>query len=404
MLFKSFKDIFVRIPRAYFYSLINGFPSKKLTIIGITGTDGKTTTTNLICQIFKNAGLPTDCISTINSHGAHTTSPPSKFIQKEFKKMVKNGTKYAVCEITSHALDQYRFFGTKFEISAITNISHEHLDYHQNFENYINTKRKIFDISKIAILNKDDISYSKIISHLKNKKYITISIKKKSNYQAKNIKIQKNTMSFTVGKTKFITDSNYFHQIYNILIAFAVCKNFNIDEKIFLNTIKKFPNIAGRMEKFPNKLGINMLIDFAHTPNALESILSSLKNKTEKKLIIIFGATGGRDKSKRPLMGEIASKYADIAIITSDDTRNESIDDINQQIISGIIPSNNFSYFNIPNRQDAFNKALQIAKKGDTVIACGKGHENTILHGSTEYPWSEADAFRTALRQRSKRV
>jgi len=147
-----------------------------------------------------------------------------------------------------------------------------------------------------------------------------------------------------------------------------------------------------------------MLIDFAHTPNALESILSSLKNKTEKKLIIIFGATGGRDKSKRPLMGEIASKYADIAIITSDDTRNESIDDINQQIISGIIPSNNFSYFNIPNRQDAFNKALQIAKKGDTVIACGKGHENTILHGSTEYPWSEADAFRTALRQRSKRV
>lgn len=400
MLLKRFKDIFVRIPRAFFYSLINGFPSQKLTIIGITGTDGKTTTTNLLCQILKNAKLNSDCISTINSHGAHMTCPHPKFLQKEFKKMVKNKVKYAVCEITSHALDQYRFFGTKFEISAITNISHEHLDYHQNFDNYLKAKSKLFDMSKFGILNKDDISYQSISQKLnsQNKKFTTISINKPSDYQAKNIKIDKDKISFTVGKTKFITDSNYYHQIYNILIAFAICKKLNIDEKIFLNTIKKFPHISGRMEKFPNKLGIEMFIDFAHTPNALNSVLSSLKKKTKNKLIVIFGATGGRDKSKRPKMGEIVSLYADIAIITADDTRNEQIENINKEIISGIKNKKSFIYYDIPNRQDAFNKALQIAKKGDTIIACGKGHEKTILHGKTEYPWSEADAFRTAIK------
>jgi len=381
MLAKTLKDILVRIPRACFYSLINGFPSRKLQLIGITGTDGKTTTTNLICKILQNANLSTDSINTINSHGAHMTCPHSKFLQEEFKKMVKNGTKYAVCEITSHALDQYRFFGTHFHISAITNISHEHLDYHKNLDNYIQAKSKICDISDIVVLNKDDLSYQKILPCLKskNKKVITISIKNKSQYQAKNIKIDKTQMSFTVNKIKFVTDSNYYHQIYNILVAFAICRQLKVDQKIFLQTIKKFPEIPGRVEKFPNKLGIEMFIDFAHTPNALDSILSSLKKKTKNKLIVIFGATGGRDKSKRPLMGETVSRYADIAIVTADDTREEKIEDINQDIISGFKKRKNFTYHNIFNRQDAFNLALKLAQKDDTIIACGKGHEKTIL-------------------------
>jgi UDP-N-acetylmuramoyl-L-alanyl-D-glutamate--2,6-diaminopimelate ligase len=404
MLLKKIKDIFIRIPRAFFYSLINGFPSKKLHLIGITGTDGKTTTTNLICKVLQNANLSTDCISTINSHGAHMTCPHSKFIQEGFKKMAKNGIKYAICEITSHALDQYRFFGSHFDISAITNISHEHLDYHKNLDNYIQAKSKICNISNTIILNKDDFAYPKLSSYAKskNKKIITISIKNKSQYQATNIKIDKKQMSFTVNNLKFVTNSNYYHQIYNILVAFAICQQIKIDTKIFLQTIKKFPEIPGRVEKFSNKLGINMIIDFAHTPQSLQSILSCLKQNTKQKLIVIFGATGGRDKSKRPLMGKIVSQYSDIAIITSDDTRQEKIEDINQDIISGIKKTKKFRYYDIPNRQEAFNKALQIAQKGDTIIACGKGHEKTILLGSTEYPWSEADAFRTAIKNLKK--
>ena len=166
--------------------------------------------------------------------------------------------------------------------------------------------------------------------------------------------------------------------------------------------------MKGRREIVKNDLHIQCIIDFAHTPNALYQTLSSLKLVTKGKLICLFGATGGRDQSKRPIMGKVVSQNCDIGIITADDTRNEKIDNINQQIIGGIDPEqikkNKFTYYNVPNRQDAFNLAVSLAKSGDTIVACGKGHETTILHGNTEYPWSESDAFKTAFRTRDQNV
>jgi len=428
---QKIKNIFFHLPKSFFYNLKYGFPSKKLTLIGITGTDGKTTTCTLINEILKQSGLKTGLITTIGAKigdkeidtGFHTTTPDPSLLQKIFADMVKAGITHVVCEVTSHALDQYRFLGCKFEVSGITNTSREHLDYHKNIESYIQTKAKLFSVSKSAILNKDDQSFDIIKKQIKIP-FKTFSIKKTSDYQAQKIKLDSDSLSFHVNGQKFTTDSNYEYQVYNILLAAAICYKLGISSEIIQQVIKNFPETKGRREEVQNELKFKTIIDFAHTPFALESSLSSLKKTNQGNTIVIFGATGGRDQNKRPIMGEIVSKLANIALITSDDTRNEKIENINKQIISGIeqkkselidyqeiknkkqiqkvleLSKKKFIYFNIPNRQDAFNLAIKLAQPNDVVIACGKGHETTILHGHTEYPWSEAEAFRTAFRLR----
>lgn len=415
---RHLKNLLWHLPRSIFWNLYFAFPSRKLTLIGITGTDGKTTTCTLMQKLLENSGLKCGLISTISSPGLHTTSPDPKILQKIFNDYQKLGYTHVVCEVTSHALDQYRYWGCHFKIGIITNISHEHLDYHKTIENYINTKAKLFSQSSLAILNHDDENYL-ALKKLVISPIITYGIKNKSDFTAKNIKTDSNLLSFTVNQQKLKTDSNYYYQIYNILACYSAFMKLGFDSKIFSQTITHFPETKGRREEIENDLHLKTIIDFAHTPNALLNTLSSLRQTSTGRLIVIFGATGGRDKSKRPLMGKNVSQIADIAIITADDTRNEKIEDINQQIISGINPQKSiiidplnpiitkkeiFHYANVPNRQDAFNLAVKIAKAGDTIVACGKGHETTILHGNTEYPWSEAEAFRTAFRLKTQNV
>jgi len=425
---QKIKNYFFHLPKSIFYNYYYKLPSKKLTLIGVTGTDGKTTTSVLLYETLKNAGIKVGVITTIGAKygdkeidtGLHTTSPDPSLLHKVFKQMVDNGITHVVCEITAHALDQYRFFGCQFQVSAITNISHEHLDYFHTPEKYLATKSKIFDQSLFAVLNHDDDSFNYLKNRLKTK-FKSYGIDKKSDYQATNIKITKSNLSFSVGSLFFSTDSNYRYQIYNILTALSVIDYLQINPQILIDTVKNFPSTKGRREEVKNDFGFKAIVDFAHTPNALKNTLSSLKKITKGKIIVIFGATGGRDKTKRPYMGKIVSELSDIAIITADDTRYEKIEDINQQIISGIDKKNNlidhtlnlnqiknkiknnkqFSYFNIFNRQDAFNLAVKIAQPNDIIIACGKGHENTILHGKIEYPWSETEAFRAAFRNRN---
>lgn len=411
-------NIFWHLPQSIFWNLYFNFPSKKLTLIGVTGTDGKTTVCTLMQKLLENSGIKCGVISTISSPGLHTTSPEPKILQKIFSDYKKQGYTHVVCEATSHALDQYRYFGCHFKQSIITNISHEHLDYHKNIDSYIFAKSKIFSQSELAILNHDDPHYS-ALKKLVKVPIITYGINNKSDFTAKNIKLTSQSLAFDINQQKLSTDSNYKYQIYNILACYSAFSKLGLNQKIFSDTITRFPETKGRREIVDNNFNIKTIIDFAHTPNALAVTLSSLRITTPGKLIVIFGATGGRDKSKRPIMGKNVSELADIAFITADDTRNEKIQDINQQIIAGIdseksklvdplnpvISKNNkFHYFDIPNRQDAFNLAVKIAKPGDTIIACGKGHETTILHGSTEYPWSEAEAFRTAFRLKTQNV
>lgn len=408
-LYQRFKNFFWHYPKSLYYNFHFGFPAKKLILIGVTGTDGKTTTAVLIHQCLINAGIKAGLISTLGAKigtqestiGLHTTSPDSSKVQQLLNQMVSQGMTHAVIEVTAHALDQYRYYGCHFLTAVITNTSHEHLDDFINMSDYLKTKSKLFYNCDFAILNKDDPSYEHIKNNIKTS-LITYSIKQKSDHQAKNIIQKPKLLSFEIDNHLFKTNSTYYYQIYNILACYCVLQTLKIDQKILINTIIQFPVITGRREEITNKHHFRTIIDFAHTPNALKNTLSSLRSNTSGKLIVIFGATGGRDPSKRPLMGLEVSKIADIAIITADDTRNENIDDINRQIISGIdskrLEDKSFTYYNIPNRQDAFNLAVKLASPGDTIVACGKGHETTILHGKTEYPWSEAEAFRSAFR------
>lgn len=405
---QKIKNFLWHFPKSIFFNIYYGFPSHKLILIGVTGTDGKTSTVSLIHQCLLDSGINAGIISTLGAKigdkeiqtGLHTTSPDSSKVQQIFSEMVKSGITHVVVEVTAHAIDQYRYYGCNFKIAGITNVSHEHLDDFSDLKTYTLTKAKLLINAQNSILNRDDDSYN-LISSLIAKPYKTFSIKQKSDYQAQNIIYKSNQVNFEVNSLKFQTDSPYQHQIYNILLAHAILSFLQINPQVLIEVIKHFPNIKGRREEIKNNLKLKCIVDFAHTPAALKTILESLRSSSKGKLIVIFGATGGRDQSKRPLMGEVVSKIADIAIVTADDTRNEKVENINSQIIKGFISNNKkFSYYDIPNRQDAFNLAIKLSSPGDTVIACGKGHETTILHGKTEYPWSESEAFRTAFRQK----
>lgn len=403
------KNYLWHLPKSLFYSLYYGFPSRKLTLIAVTGTDGKTTTVNLLHHLLQQSGVRAGSISTLGARigdrsirlGLHTTSPDPKIVQKIFRQMVEEGITHVVVEVTAHALDQFRFFGCHFRLGAITNTSHEHLDDFLSMEHYISTKAKLFRYCQTAIFNRDDDSYSTLIN-LYPTKAKTYSTHHPADYRATDIKIAPQHLSFKINGHRLLTNSRYLYQVSNILVAYAIIDTLGLDTDLVARVVKDFPQMKGRREEVDAYPGIRCLVDFAHTPAALAATISSVKSTTKGKTIVIFGATGGRDPSKRPLMGQIVSQIADVGIITADDTRNEKVEDINQQIINGLDPARLkkqlFTYYNISNRQDAFNLAAKLAKVGDSIIACGKGHETTILHGKTEYPWSESEAFRAAFR------
>ncbi|KKP87308.1 MAG: UDP-N-acetylmuramoyl-L-alanyl-D-glutamate-2,6-diaminopimelate ligase [Candidatus Roizmanbacteria bacterium GW2011_GWA2_35_8] len=369
--------------QAILANLWYGFPSRKIKVIGITGTDGKTTTTHLIYHVLKKAGFRVSMISTVLARvagqeyetGLHTTTPSSFLIQKMLKKAVSNKDEYFVLETTSHALDQNRVWGISFYIGLITNITHEHLDYHNSYEEYVTTKAKLLSMSKIRIANKDDRSYRYLKSQISNLKFTTQNLK-------------------TIDKITKLTKFNK----YNYSAAYTVCKTIEISDEKIKSALKTFILPKGRLETVYDKK-FKVIIDFAHTPNAFENLLSEIKNmylKNSGKLIHVFGSAGLRDKSKRSLMGKASSNYSDYIILTEEDYRTEKPSDIFKDIISGMGDYSN--YETLADRQKAINKAIALAKGGDTVLITGKAHEKSLCRGKTEYPWSEHDAVIKALK------
>lgn len=406
---QKIKNYLWHLPKSIYFDYRYAHPSRSLVLIGITGTDGKTTTSTLIYHILRENGINAGLISTLGARyadkiidtGFHTTSPDPAVVQPLFREMVDSGVTHAVIEVTAHALDQYRFQGCRFRIAGLTNTSHEHLDDFLHLDHYILTKARLFANADITVLNRDDPSF-KIISPLV-KKPVTFGTSAAARYRYTTPQISSGRLKFSINGHKIDSDSPFAYQAGNITLAFAICDQLKIDTQTVTKVVTNFPEIKGRRENVNNSHQLHCIVDFAHTPAALKETLSSLRQQTPGKLIVIFGATGGRDPSKRPLMGRTVAELADTAIVTADDTRNEKIEDINRLIIEGITSATThpgFKYYDIPNRQEAFNQAVKLAKKGDTIIACGKGHETTILHGQTEYPWSESEAFRTALKQR----
>lgn len=386
---QSYINNFYHLPLAFLANFLYGFPTKKLAVIGVTGTDGKTTTTNMVYQILKDAGKKVSMVSTINAlvggksydTGFHVTSPDSFKLQKFARKAVDSGDEYLVLEVTSHALDQYRFWGIKFDVGVITNITHEHLDYHKNWENYAKAKLKLIRDVKFAVVNGGIRGLRGIRG-----KIFTFGLEE-GDFNKKDIKL----------KLKIPGDYNLENALASLAVAFCL----GIDRKIAQKVLENFKSLEGRMEEVKNNRAIKVVVDFAHTPNALVQVLKTLRSETHGKLIAVFGSAGKRDVEKRFLMGEISGRESDVTVVTAEDPRGE-IKKINQQIVAGAIKSGakmNDNLFVVENRNDAIEFAINsLAKKGDTVGIFGKGHERSMnLDGKKEIPWSDKEAVLKAL-------
>lgn len=378
------------LPMAFLANIIYAFPTRELKVVGVSGTDGKTTTTNMIYQILKSAGKKVSMVSTINAvvagksfdTGFHVTSPNPFMVQKFAKEALENGDEYLVLEVTSHALDQYRFWGVKFNVGVITNITHEHLDYHQTFRNYLTTKLKLLEDVKFAIINQNLKKYTKMLKG----RIVTFGYSK-GDFNHYNIRL----------KLKIPGDYN----LENAFCSLAVSSALGINIKIAHKALENFIGIKGRMSKIKNRRNIKIVVDFAHTPNALEQALKTLRYQTPGRLIAVFGCAGKRDVEKRTLMGRIAGKLADIAVVTAEDPRGE-LEVINKQILSGIKRSGGLmdkNTFVIEDREKAIDFAInKLSRRGDTVGIFGKGHETSMnLDGKKEIHWSDFEAVKKAL-------
>lgn len=385
--------------RAMLANILFGFPAKDLIVIGVTGTDGKTTTSSIIYNILKEKGEKVALISTLGAQmggkmyetGFHTTTPSSFYLQKYFKKIKEEGCKYVVLEVTSQGLDQNRVLGIPFKIGILTNVTHDHLDYHKTYKNYLNAKLKLLKKSEVCIVNMDDQSYKFLNSELKNKKTLTYSLNNKD-------------ADFNLEKFSFKTNLMGDFNKRNCLAAIAVAKMLNIKDEYIKKAILTFSSPEGRQDIVYDK-DFKIVIDFAHTPYAFEQILPTVAKVKKGRLIHVFGTAGERDKSKRPIMGRISASYADVIVLTAEDPRSESIDKIFAEIENGIldIESNvnpKIEVYKIPNRQEAINYAVKIAKKGDLVLITGKGHEKSLNLGHGEESWSEYDAVKKAIKLR----
>lgn len=362
------------------------FPSRKLTVIGITGTDGKTTTTTLIYEILKKAGYKCSMISSVHAviagksydTGFHVTTPSAIWIQKYLREAVDHGDTHMVLEVTSHALAQHRVFGVRFAVGVLTNVTHEHLDWHRTFEEYLKTKLSLLKRSRVAVINRDEAEvYNKIITKLRRKKLITYGIRRDALVTPK-------THPF---RTKLFGEFNR----YNCLAALAATSAAGVPAEIARTAVGQFMGVPGRMEIIEEK-PFTVIVDFAHTPNAIDRVLKTCRTMTKKRLIHVFGSAGLRDRTKRPLMGRASSRWADMMVLTEEDYRTENVEAIMDQIAAGI--THNRAVHRFPNRKDAIDFALRQAQTGDVVIVTGKGHEQSLCRGKVEYPWSDQEEVR----------
>jgi UDP-N-acetylmuramoyl-L-alanyl-D-glutamate--2,6-diaminopimelate ligase len=422
-----------RIALASLSAAFYNFPARKMQIIGVTGTDGKTTTINLIFSILEKAGVKTGMISTVNARigndtidtGYHVTTPGAPEIQHFLFKMASSGMDCAIIETTSHGLEQKRVAGCEFDIGVITNITHEHLDYHGTFEKYREAKADLFkNLSRTvnkekkvhtgAVLNHDDQSYSYLKSVIK---VDTMSYGKseKADFRGKYFKQTAEGIEFTVFRNRIKRNSQVRirsklfgeFNLYNCLAALSTTVGImGIEIETACLAIEGFkPEIPGRMERIDLGQNFTAIVDFAHTPNALKNALGTTKmlrdnNQKYGRIIAIFGSAGLRDRLKRKMMAEISAQYADLTILTAEDPRTESLEFILSDMKAGMEARGgveNDSFRIIPDRGEAIQHGVDLAKEGDIVIVCGKGHEQSMCFGEVEYPWDDRTAVRSAI-------
>lgn len=382
-----------------------GFPAKKLKLIGVTGTNGKTTVTYLIKTILEHAGKKVGLIGTNQNligdrvvQSSYTT-PESSELHGLFGEMVQSGVEYVVMEVSSHALEFERVGGCEFETAIFTNLTQDHLDFHHNMESYYGAKRKLFNMCKSAVINIDDEYGERLAAEVLCECY-TYAIDNSADLCATDIKLSARGISFTaVGALQDwlirLSMPGRF-SVYNALAAASAALMLGFSAEDAQKGLIIAQGVKGRAEVVGINKDYTVIIDFAHTPDGLKNIISTVQEFAKGKVVVLFGCGGDRDSSKRALMGLAAGSLADFCIVTSDNPRTESPDAIIAQIIPGVVQSG-CEYVAIENRKDAIQYALDNAKEGDVIILAGKGHETYQIIGTTKYDFDEREIVKSMI-------
>jgi UDP-N-acetylmuramyl-tripeptide synthetase len=433
-LFPQFIKNFYHLAQAIIANIYFGFPSKKIKVIGITGTDGKTTTAQMIESVLMQAGKKVALASTINfkvngveeKNLSHFTTQSAFALQKFIKKAVESECEYLVLETSSHAIDQHRVWGVEFKTAVITNITREHLDYHGTMESYRSAKKKLFEnVSKnkgTVVVNLDmerpeeymqyanlksfAYSISNFLPQAYPRDQFPISNKfSKSQFQiitAENIKIGILGSTYDIESASYKLNLPGSFNIENALAATCVALSEDIEPNVIKEALEKIRGVAGRMEAIENDLGINILVDFALTPNALKRLYETLltSKKESAKIIAVFGSCGDRDRGKRPIIGKIVSEIADVVILTNDEPYHENPLQIINEIAAGIKnKKENEDLWIIEDRRLAIGKALNIAKKDDIIAITGMGNFETMVVGDKKIPWNDKAVIKEELQK-----
>lgn len=414
---------------AYLSAAWHGWPARRLTVVGVTGTDGKTTTCNLLHSILTAAGRRVGLITTVNAvigervldTGLHTTTPDAPDVQRYLAEMVTAGLDTVVLETTSHGLAQHRVAACDYDLAVVTNITHEHTDIHGSVEAYRQAKMLLFQhlttgyhkpgLPKVAVLNADDSSYD-YLRLIPADRHLVYSREAGRVGAADVAALQvirspagsRLTVRSPAGQFELQTALVGDFNVSNILAAAAAALALATPVEAIRAGVQVMKGVVGRMERIDEGQDFTAIIDFAHTPNSLERALETARTLTDGRLIAVFGCAGERDRVKRAWMGKISGRLADVTVITAEDPRTESLDAIIAEVARGAEAAGAVegeTYFRVPDRAEAIQLAVSLAQPGDVVITCGKAHEQSMCYGTVETPWSEHAALRAALRRKT---
>ncbi len=389
-----------------------GNPAKSLKVIAVTGTNGKTTTVNYINEILKEAGLKTAMFSTAvievagkrQINDLNATVADTARMQEFFRDAKKAETDYVILEITSHALHQHKLDGVPIEAAVMTNLTQDHLDYHKTMQAYAEAKGLLFARDpKFIVLNRDDEWFDFFDQFQASALKMTYGEHEEAEAKIDYVKLYKKGSEATLvidhqTKLHLATALPGKYNVYNMSAAASVAYLLGVKLTDIVEGIANLEGVPGRFERVAEGLGYDVIVDYAHTPDALEKLLEAAKSVTKNRVILVFGATGDRDKGKRPLMGEIAARFADRIILTDEESYNEDPTQIRDQVRDGIERANgNGKLTEIPDRRDAIEKALSIAKKDDTILITGMGHEQYRIVNGEKLPWNDGDVVRQIL-------
>ena len=393
------KNYFYHLPLSIFANLAFGFPARGLSIVGVTGTNGKTTTTKLIAAVLAKSGKKIAYASTIEyGIGEKHWTNASKFttssawqLQKFLSEAKKAGCTHVVLETSSHSLDQFRTWGIPYAVAVITNVTREHLDYHKTIEAYRAAKKKLFAGVKTAIVNMDMERPEEFFAKAPSETLTYSTKNTDASVMASEIELDLAGTRFLALGASFRIELPGLFNVENALAAITTGKALGIDTETMRQALAGVPGISGRMELVPNNLRLDILIDYAVTPDSFEKLYQAVKPMQipGTRIIHVFGACGERDRGKRPVMGRIASEQADIVILTNEDPYHEDPERIIDEIEAGVTKKKDETYFRIFDRRTAIEKAIAMAEEGDIILVTGKGAEETMALGDKRVPWKE---------------